>query len=105
MTRLPATLASMASSRLVAGGRRSAVIASPVGAPTERSPVVDMMEQAERKRSGWLMTSAWVIMPPMEAPTTWALAMPSSREQRGGVVRHVLHPVGGRRRCRPRRGP
>ena len=78
MTRLPSTLAWIASSRLVATGRSSAVIASPVGAPTARSPVVDMMELAVRKRSGWLITSAWVIMPPMETPTTCALAMPSS---------------------------
>ena len=55
MTRLPSTLASIASSRLVATGRSSAVMASPVGAPTARSPVVDMMEQAVRKRSGWLI--------------------------------------------------
>ena len=77
MTRLPSTLAWIASSRLVATGRSSAVIASPVGAPTARSPVVDMMELALRKRSGWLMTRAWVIMPPMEAPTTWAFAIPA----------------------------
>ena len=57
MTRLPSTLAWIASSRLVATGRSNAVIASPVGAPTARSPVVDMMEQALRKSSGWLMTS------------------------------------------------
>ena len=98
MTRLPSTLASIASSRLVATGRSRAVMASPVGAPTDRSPVVDMMEQAERKRSGWWMTSAWVIMPPMETPTTWARSMPSSVEQRRGVVGHVLHAVGRRRR-------
>ena len=37
-----------------------------------------MMEQALWKSSGWLITRAWVIMPPMEAPTTWALAMPNA---------------------------
>jgi hypothetical protein len=51
---------------------------------------------ALRKRSGWLMTRAWVIMPPMETPTTCARAMPSSAEERGGIVRHVLNPVGRR---------
>ena len=40
------------SSPRAAGAR---VIASAVGAPTDRSPVVDMMEQADKKRSGWLM--------------------------------------------------
>ncbi len=76
MTLLPATLASIASSRLVAIGRSRAVIASPVGAPTKRSPVVDMMEQAVANRAGWWITRAWVIMPPMEAPTTCARSMP-----------------------------
>lgn len=78
MTRLPSRLAATASSRLLAGGRSRAVTASPVGAPTLRSPVVDMMEHAERNRAGWLMTSAWVIMPPIDAPTTWARATPRS---------------------------
>ena len=78
MTLLPATLASMASSRLVAIGRSRAVIASPVGAPTRRSPVVDMIEHAVLNSSGWWITSAWVIMPPMDAPMTWARPIPSS---------------------------
>ena len=70
MTRLPSMLASIASSRLVATGRRRAVRASPVGAPTAGSPVVDITEQAVAKSSGRRITRAWVIMPPIDAPST-----------------------------------
>ena len=50
MTWLPSTLASMASSRLVATGRSKRGDGLPGrSAPTERSPVVDMMEQADRE--------------------------------------------------------
>jgi hypothetical protein len=35
-----------------------------------------MIEVSERTRSGCSMATAWAIMPPIEAPTTWALSKP-----------------------------
>ena len=51
--------------------------ASAVASPTERSPVVDMIEQSERTRSGRSIAIVWAIIPPIDAPTTWAAPMSS----------------------------
>src|ERR671928_42549 len=40
--------------------------------PTRRLPVVDMIETRESTRSGWRAASVCAIIPPIEAPTTWA---------------------------------
>ena len=70
------TWKSMNAWRSVGGTRSRADTASGRGCPTERSPVVDMIEHSERTRSGWSMASCWTIMPPIETPTTWAAAIP-----------------------------
>jgi len=51
-------------------------MASGVGWPTSLAPVVDMTEHTDSTRSGWAMAIDWTIIPPMEAPTMWARAMP-----------------------------
>ncbi len=40
-------------------------------------PVLDMMEVIVSNRDGCRMASICAIMPPIEAPTTWARAMSS----------------------------
>ena len=49
------------------------------GCPFQRLPVVDMIETRERTASGCSAAKVWAIMPPIEAPTTCAGAIPSSR--------------------------
>ena len=44
--------------------------------PTPGSPVVDMIEVRVATRVGCSMARAWAIMPPIEAPTTWADSTP-----------------------------
>ena len=44
--------------------------------PTDRSPVVDMIEVRLRTRSGYVMASRWAIIPPIETPTTCAESRP-----------------------------
>ena len=46
------------------------------GCPTRRLPVVDMIETSERTRSGCSIAIVWAIIPPIEAPTTWADSIP-----------------------------
>ena len=58
------------------GGVIRAAIASGVGWPTRGSPVVDMIEVSVRTRSGCSMAIVWAIIPPIDAPTTWAVSMP-----------------------------
>ena len=52
-----------------------------------------MIEVSERTSSGCSAASIWAIMPPIEAPTTWAGAMSELAEQAGGVLRHVRERV------------
>jgi len=59
------------------GGRRRKIgYARSAGLPTSRFPVVDMIDVKESTRSGWLAASIWAIIPPIDAPTTWAFSMP-----------------------------
>ena len=44
--------------------------------PCLRSPVFDMIDVRLATFCGWWMAKVWLIIPPIEAPTTWALAMP-----------------------------
>ena len=69
---------SIASSSVAGGAPKSSALASAVGWPTSRSPVVDMIDTTERTTSGCSMAMACTIIPPIDAPTTCAGAMPSS---------------------------
>ena len=90
---------------LVAGGGAAAAssiaIASGVGWPTSGSPVVDMIEVSVRTRSGCSMAMVWAIIPPIEAPTTWAESMPRWSSSADGVGGHVGQAVGRPRPARP----
>ena len=85
---------SMTASRPSAGSTRRAAMASGVGGPVA-GPGVDMIDVRLRVRVGWSMANCWAIIPPIDAPSTWADPMPGRR-------------AGRRRRppCRPAgRGP
>ena len=73
-----ATARSMNRSRSAGIGDTSTVAASPLGWPTARSPVVDMIEASDRTRSGHRVASSWAIMPPSEIPATWAASTPAA---------------------------
>ena len=76
----PAAASSACLDRLVAVGGRAGAAASASprasGWPTSGSPVVDMIEVSVRTRSGCSMAMVWAIIPPIDAPTTWADSMP-----------------------------
>ena len=59
-------------------GDSSAIIASGSGWPTSVWPVVDMMLVSDSTRSGCSMAIVCTIIPPIEAPTTWAAGMSSA---------------------------
>ena len=46
------------------------------GCPTSSAPVVDMIDVSVCTLSGCRIARVWAIIPPIEAPTTWAAAMP-----------------------------
>ena len=48
------------------------------GCPTSSSPVVDITEVMERRRSGCSMARVCTIMPPIDRPITWARSTPSA---------------------------
>ena len=52
--------------------------ASADGCPTSGSPVVDMFDVIESKRSGRSMASCCAIIPPIDQPATCARSMPSA---------------------------
>ena len=66
------------SSFVVGGGAISTAAASRVGGGTFGLPVVDMIEVSERTRFGNDSAISCAIMPPIDAPTTCADAMPSA---------------------------
>ena len=79
----PTTLKSLAmrstySSLLAGGASMNIGIARIAGWPLQRLPVEDMIEANESTRSGCLAASSWPTIPPIDAPTTCALSMPSS---------------------------
>ncbi len=51
-------------------------MASGVAWPYSSSPVIDMTEMSEATRVGCSMATVWAIIPPIDAPTTWARSMP-----------------------------
>ena len=57
-------------------GRTRMASASGVGAPYSGSPVIDMIDVRVRTRVGCSMAMVWAIIPPIDAPTTWADSMP-----------------------------
>src|SRR5437763_2861789 len=75
------SIRSTAASRPCRGGRRKNGYTAGAGWPTQNRPVVDMIETSERTASGCLAASVWAIMPPIDAPTTWAGARSSSRSR------------------------
>ena len=62
----------------VDGGRLRSEVSPPGGGgcPIQRLPVLDMIETSERTRRV-LAASVWAIIPPIDAPTTWAGSIPS----------------------------
>ena len=54
----------MIGSRAIVGSRRADTV------PCLRLPVLDMIEQRLRTRSGWSIVSCCAIIPPMDTPTT-----------------------------------
>ena len=46
--------------------------------PTSGSPVLDMTEVSDSTRSGWAMTRAWAIIPPIDTPKTCARSTPAA---------------------------
>ena len=101
----PARLApplAIASSRSVGAGRQERAAAPRAwAAPTSGSPVVDMIDVSVRTRVGCSMAMVWAIIPPIDAPTTWAASMPRSSSSADGVVGHVGEQVRRRRPARP----
>ena len=65
-------------------------------------PVVDMMMASDVTRSGSVAARICAIIPPIEAPTTWARVDAEMIEQRDHVPRHVDQRV-GHRAVRPSR--
>ena len=45
------------------------------GWPLQRAPVLDMIDTSDSTRSGCSAAIVWAIMPPIEAPTTWAASI------------------------------
>ena len=50
-----------------------------VGLAQAGAPVLDMIETSERTAPGWRAAIVWAIIPPIEAPITWAGPSASSR--------------------------
>ena len=46
--------------------------------PFLRSPVFDITEHSERTLWGWRIAKAWLIMPPIDMPTTSIESKPSA---------------------------
>ncbi len=70
------TVCSTAASRPGEGRAISVPKVFGAGIPTRRLPVVDIIETSDRTRSGLSIASVWAIIPPIEAPTTWADSIP-----------------------------
>ena len=85
---------SMACSRVRSAGPSSTGNSRGSCHPTERRPVVDMIDTRESTRSRCSRASVWAIMPPIETPVTWALLDAEVVEQPDGVVGHVAQRVG-----------
>ena len=87
---------------------RDARRASSVGAsrgcchPTNRRPVLDMIEVSERTRSRKCSAIVCAIIPPMETPTTWARSWPRWSSSGDPVVGHVDAGCTAARLGRPR---
>ncbi len=71
-----ATDCSMTPSRASAGGASSAAAASGVGVPTVGSPGMLITEISERRRAGCSIAIVCTIIPPIDAPRTWARSIP-----------------------------
>ena len=84
--------------RSVAGGPISEPSASGAAWPTSGSPVVDITEVIESRRSGCSMARVCTIMPPIDRPITWARVDPERVEHRDRVGGHVGERVGDLRR-------
>ncbi len=85
----------MRSSRAgLAGGVIRAANASGLPGGKSRRPVVDMIETTLFTLSGWLIATSCAIIPPIEAPTTWARAIPSASSEPDGVGSHIVERVG-----------
>ena len=59
-------------------GRSSALRAAAEGFASAALPVLDMIEVRLATRAGWPIATSCAIMPPIDAPTTCARAMPSA---------------------------
>ena len=65
------------SSYVVGGAAISSAVASRVGCGSFGLPVDDMMDVSDSTRCGYSIAISCAIMPPIDAPTICALAMPS----------------------------
>ena len=57
-------------------GLSSTVYIVSAGWPLQKLPVLDMIETSESVRCGYRIATVWAIIPPIEAPTTWACSIP-----------------------------
>ena len=87
----------MNSSRSVGGGVISTASASGVGAPTCGSPGALITDTRLRQRCGCSMAMVWAIIPPIEAPRTWARSIPmaSSRPTASWAMSLSVYGTGG----------
>ena len=60
----------------LAGGSNASLMTRQAGGDDNGLPVVDMMMPSDATRSGSVAARICAIMPPSDAPTTWARAMP-----------------------------
>ncbi len=72
-------------------------MASGVGAPYSGSPVIDMIEMSDATRPGCSMATVWAIIPPIDAPITWARGMRrwSSRPTASTAMSDSVYGTGG----------
>ena len=63
--------------------------------PLRRSPVFDITEHRERTLFGWLIVSAWLIMPPIDMPTTCIDVKPraSIRPAPSSAMSSIVYPT------------
>lgn len=65
-------------SRSAGFGANNTACASGLDRPYSLSPVEDIIDVKVSTRSGQERAIVWAIIPPIEAPTTWARSIPSA---------------------------
>ncbi len=80
----------------LAGASKASLITRHRGSADSGLPELDMISPSDASRSGLLPASTWAIMPPIDAPTTWARSMLEVVEQPFHVAGEVDQRVGHR---------